>query len=106
MVDSARPDPRNLPIRGIFIIGPDGCLNFSSFYPVNTGCNIVELVRIIDSLQLTMEYDLATPVNWKQGETCYLRLNATEAKTSRLPNKIVPVAVPSGISYLNKIDMP
>jgi alkyl hydroperoxide reductase subunit AhpC len=55
-------------VRSLFIIGPDKKLKLSITYPASTGRNFVEVLRVIDSLQLTAEYSVATPADWKHGE--------------------------------------
>ena len=55
-------------VRSLFIIGPDKKLKLSITYPASTGRNFVEILRVIDSLQLTANYSVATPVDWKHGE--------------------------------------
>jgi alkyl hydroperoxide reductase subunit AhpC len=55
-------------VRSLFIIGPDKKLKLSITYPASTGRNFVEVLRVIDSLQLTANYSVATPANWKHGE--------------------------------------
>jgi alkyl hydroperoxide reductase subunit AhpC len=55
-------------VRSLFIIGPDKKLKLSMTYPASTGRNFVEVLRVIDSLQLTADYSVATPADWKQGE--------------------------------------
>ncbi len=55
-------------VRSLFIIGPDKKLKLSLTYPASTGRNFVEVLRVIDSLQLTAKYSVATPANWKYGE--------------------------------------
>jgi alkyl hydroperoxide reductase subunit AhpC len=55
-------------VRSLFIIGPDKKIKLFITYPASTGRNFVEVLRVIDSLQLTANYSVATPANWKDGE--------------------------------------
>ena len=55
-------------VRSVFIIGPDNKIKLSLTYPASTGRNFQELLRVIDSLQLTATHQVATPADWKQGE--------------------------------------
>ncbi|MFZ9240381.1 MAG: peroxiredoxin [Chitinophagaceae bacterium] len=55
-------------VRSLFVIGPDKKLKLSITYPASTGRNFVEVLRVIDSLQLTAKYSVATPADWKHGE--------------------------------------
>ena len=55
-------------VRSLVIIGPDKAVKLIITYPASTGRNFVEVLRVIDSLQLTAHYSVATPANWKQGE--------------------------------------
>ncbi len=55
-------------VRSLFIIGPDKKLKLSLTYPASTGRNFHEVLRVIDSLQLTAKYSVATPANWEHGE--------------------------------------
>jgi alkyl hydroperoxide reductase subunit AhpC len=55
-------------VRSVFIIGPDNKLKLTLTYPASTGRNFDEILRVIDSLQLTADYKVATPVDWKDGE--------------------------------------
>lgn len=57
-----------LTVRSVFVIGPDKKLKLSLTYPASTGRNFEEILRTIDSLQLTTKHSVATPVNWRQGE--------------------------------------
>ena len=59
-----------LTVRSVFIIGPDKIVKLSITYPASTGRNFDELLRVVDSLQLTSDYQVATPVNWNNGEDC------------------------------------
>ena len=55
-------------VRSLFVIGPDKLVKLLITYPASTGRNFVEVLRVIDSLQLTANYSVATPADWKQGE--------------------------------------
>jgi len=55
-------------VRSVFVIGPDNKIKLTLTYPASTGRNFDEILRVIDSLQLTAKYSVATPVNWKDGE--------------------------------------
>jgi len=57
-----------LTVRSVFVIGPDKKIKLSLTYPASTGRNFDEILRVIDSLQLTAKHQVATPVNWKHGE--------------------------------------
>lgn len=59
-------------VRSVFIIGPDKKIKLTLTYPAATGRNFDELLRVIDSLQLTAYHKLATPANWKSGEDCVI----------------------------------
>jgi alkyl hydroperoxide reductase subunit AhpC len=55
-------------VRSVFIIGPDKKIKLTLTYPASTGRNFNEIIRVIDSLQLTADYSVATPADWKDGE--------------------------------------
>lgn len=59
-------------VRSVYVIGPDKKLKLMITYPASTGRNFQELLRVIDSLQLTSNYSVATPVDWKYGEDCII----------------------------------
>ena len=58
----------NATVRSVFIIGPDKKIKLSLTYPMTTGRNFDEILRALDSIQLTINHQVATPANWKQGE--------------------------------------
>ena len=66
--DGARTAADNQTVRNVFVIGPDRKIKLVLVYPMTTGRNFDEVLRVIDSLQLTARHKVATPVNWKQGE--------------------------------------
>ncbi|HEV8098674.1 MAG TPA: peroxiredoxin [Gaiellaceae bacterium] len=65
---SLRTPADNQTVRNVFVIGPDKKVKLILVYPMTTGRNFDEVLRVIDSLQLTAEHRVATPVNWRQGE--------------------------------------
>jgi alkyl hydroperoxide reductase subunit AhpC len=64
----SRTPADNQTVRNVFVIGPDKAIKLIFVYPMTTGRNFDEVIRVIDSLQLTAEHKVSTPVNWKQGE--------------------------------------
>jgi alkyl hydroperoxide reductase subunit AhpC len=78
----------NFTVRSVFVIGPDKKVKLTLTYPASTGRNFDELLRVIDSLQLTANYQVATPVNWKSGEDCII--------VPAVPDADVPKKFPKG----------
>lgn len=72
-----------LTVRSVFVIGPDKKIKLTLTYPASTGRNFDEVLRVIDSLQLTSKHQVATPVNWKNGEDVIIvpAVSDDEAKT-------------------------
>jgi alkyl hydroperoxide reductase subunit AhpC len=73
----------NATIRSVFIVGPDKKIKLILTYPMSTGRNFDEVLRVLDSMQLTAKYKVATPVNWKHGEDVIIvpSVSNDEAKT-------------------------
>jgi alkyl hydroperoxide reductase subunit AhpC len=69
-------------VRSVFVIGPDKKLKLTLTYPASTGRNFDELLRVIDSLQLTAKHKVATPSDWKQGQDVIIvpSVNDNDAK--------------------------
>jgi len=83
LYDMIHPNADNtLTVRSVFIIGPDKKIKLILIYPASTGRNFDELIRVIDSLQLTAYRKLATPANWKQGDDCVV---SPAVKTEDIP---------------------
>ena len=77
----------NQTVRTVFVVGPDKKLKLMIAYPMTTGRNFHEVLRVIDSLQLTAAHKVATPVNWKPGEDVIIVPAVTEAEAKqRFPN--------------------
>jgi alkyl hydroperoxide reductase subunit AhpC len=76
-------------VRSLFIIGPDKNIKLMITYPASTGRNFNEVLRVIDSLQLTSKYSLATPANWEKGQDAIVTLNvSTEDALQRFPKGV------------------
>jgi alkyl hydroperoxide reductase subunit AhpC len=65
-------------VRSVFVIGPDKKIKLSLTYPASTGRNFDELLRVIDSLQLTAKHKVATPVDWKQGQDVIIAASVSD----------------------------
>jgi alkyl hydroperoxide reductase subunit AhpC len=75
-------------VRSVFVIGPDKKVKLTITYPASTGRNFDEILRVIDSLQLTSKYSVATPANWRQGEDVII--------TSAVKDEDIPARFPKG----------
>ena len=89
-------------VRSVFIIGPDKKIKLTLTYPASTGRNFTELLRVIDSLQLTANYQVATPADWKNGEDVII--------TPAVSNEDAVTKFPKGFTsikpYLRKTPQP
>ncbi|MGA8530783.1 MAG: redoxin domain-containing protein, partial [Acidobacteriaceae bacterium] len=63
-----RTPANNAPVRTVFVIGPDKRIKLTLAYPMSTGRNFDEILRVLDSIQLTAKHKVSTPANWKQGD--------------------------------------
>lgn len=79
-------------VRSVFIIGPDKKVKLTLTYPASTGRNFTEILRVIDSLQLTAHYSVATPANWVQGEDVVI--------VPSIPDADIPAKFPKGATYI------
>ena len=67
-VEGGRTAAHNAPVRTVFVIGPDKRIKLHLAYPMTTGRNFNEVLRVLDSMQLTAKHKVATPANWNQGD--------------------------------------
>ncbi len=73
----------NQTVRNVYVIGPDKKIKLMIVYPMTTGRNFDEVLRVIDSLQLTAKHKVATPVNWKQGEDVIIAGSVTDEEAKK-----------------------
>src|SRR5712691_9816408 len=73
----------NMTVRNVFVIGPDKKLKLILVYPMTTGRNFDEVLRVIDSMQLTAKHRVATPVNWKPGEDMIIAGSVSDDEAKR-----------------------
>ncbi|HLQ26514.1 MAG TPA: peroxiredoxin [Acidiferrobacterales bacterium] len=79
LYDMIHPNANNnLTVRSVFIIDPQKKIRATLTYPASTGRNFDEILRVIDSLQLTDKFSVATPVNWKEGDDCVILPSITD----------------------------
>lgn len=89
LYDMIHPNADNtLTVRSVFVIAPDKTVKLILIYPASTGRNFDELLRVIDSLQLTAYHKVATPANWKQGDDCVI--------VPSVSNEQIPELFPKG----------
>ncbi len=99
---STRTPADNLTVRNVFVIGPDKKIKLILVYPMTTGRNFDEVLRVIDSIQLTTKHKVATPVNWQPGQDVIIAgsVNDEEAK------KIYPQGWKAPRPYLRIVPQP
>ncbi len=81
---SARTPADNQTVRNVFVIGPDKKLKCIFVYPMTTGRNFDEVLRVIDSLQLTAKHRVATPVNWRPGEDVIIAGSVSDEEAKQI----------------------
>ncbi len=80
----ARTPADNQTVRNVFVIGPDKKIKLILVYPMTTGRNFDEVLRVIDSLQLTAKHKVSTPVNWRQGEDVIIAGSVSDEQAMEL----------------------
>jgi alkyl hydroperoxide reductase subunit AhpC len=73
----------NATVRSVFVIGPDKKIKLMLTYPMSTGRNFDEVLRVLDSMQLTAKHQVATPVNWKQGDDVIILTSVTDEQAKQ-----------------------
>jgi len=92
----------NATVRTVFVVGPDKCIKMMLSYPMSTGRNFDEILRVIDSLQLTANHSVATPANWQHGEDVIIAPSVSDDEARiKYPN-----GWRSPISYLRFVSQP
>src|SRR5579864_5672859 len=81
---SSRTPADNQTVRNVFVIGPDKRVKLILVYPMTTGRNFDEVLRVIDSLQLTAKHKVATPVNWRQGDDVIIAGSVSDEQAREL----------------------
>jgi thioredoxin-dependent peroxiredoxin len=83
--DPAQRTPAdNQTVRNVFVVGPDKKIKLILVYPMTTGRNFDEVLRVLDSLQLTAKHRVATPVNWKQGEDVIIAGSVSDDEANQI----------------------
>ena len=101
--DAAKRTPAdNQTVRNVFVIGPDKKIKLILVYPMTTGRNFDEVLRVIDSLQLTAKHKVATPVNWKQGEDVIIAGSVSDEEAK----KTYPAGWKSPKPYIRIVPQP
>lgn len=108
MLDPAEVDGNGVPVtaRAVFIIDPAKKMRLSILYPATTGRNFDEILRVIESLQLTEKHKVATPVDWKKGEPVMIQPTVPDDEAKTLFNDIKIETLPSGKTYMRVVPQP
>ena len=92
----------NQTVRHVIVIGPDKKVKAMITYPMSTGRNFLEILRLVDSLQLTATHNVSTPANWNQGEEVIIPMSVSDdAARAKYPQGFRPVT-----PYLRMVDQP
>ena len=83
-VAGKRTAAENATVRTVFMIGPDKKIKLMLFYPITTGRNFDEVLRVLDSMQLTAKHKVATPANWKQGQDVIIAGSVNDEDAKKL----------------------
>ena len=83
-VEGARSAADNATVRTVYVISPDLKIKMMMSYPMTTGRDVDELLRVVDSIQLTAGYKVATPVNWKQGQDVIIAASVSDDEAEKL----------------------
>ena len=97
-----RTAANNATVRSVFVIGPDKKIKLMLTYPMTTGRNFDEILRVLDSMQLTMAHKVATPVNWKPGEDVIIVPSVSDEEA----RKIYPNGFKTLKPYLRTVKQP
>ena len=97
-----RTSANNATVRAVYIIGPDKKIRAMLIYPMNSGRNFDEILRLLESIQLTDRHMLATPVNWINGEKCIIPPSVSDEDA----RKKYPQGFETIKPYLRKVDQP
>ena len=101
--DAANRSPAdNQTVRNVFVIGPDKKIKLVLVYPMTTGRNFDEVLRVLDSLQLTAGYKVATPVNWQPGEDVIIAGSVSDEEAK----KAYPQGWKAPLPYLRIVPQP
>ncbi|XP_033229399.1 peroxiredoxin-6 [Belonocnema kinseyi] len=109
MMDLQELDSAGIPVsaRGVFIIDSKKKMRLSILYPATTGRNFEEIIRVIESMQMTDKHKIATPVDWKKGDPVMVQPTVTDEEAKSLfSTEINTINLPSGKNYVRVVDQP